>query len=190
MILLRRLTIYLSIIIAVLACYDIEKPKKPDNLISKEKMVGILIDAKIIASASSANRKIMEDRGVKLNTYVYTKHQIDSLQFALSNDYYAFHVKEYEEIYEKVKDSLGKLLVKAKEEEEEERKEKEKRREDSLRVVFKEKDSLSLFRIRDSLKVQAIKDSITYMLIDNRLEELRKLIKEEPISSDKEDQQK
>ncbi|NMH87035.1 DUF4296 domain-containing protein [Flavivirga algicola] len=184
---LRRLTIYLSIIVAFLACHDIEKPKKPDNLISKEKMVDILIDAKIIASASSANRKIMEEHGVKLNSYVYTKHQIDSLQFALSNDYYAFHVKDYEEIYEKVKDSLGKLIVKVKEEEEKERIEKEKRREDSLRVVFKDKDSLGLFRIRDSLKVQAIKDSITEMLIDNRLEELRGLIA--PISSsDKDDQ--
>ncbi len=184
---LRRFIICLSIVITTSACHNINKPKKPDNLIAKEKMVDILIDAKIIASASSANRKILEKHGVKLNSYVYTKHHIDSLQFALSNEYYAFYIKEYEEIYEEVKDSLGKLLVKVKEEEEIIRLEKEKRREDSLRVVFKEKDSLSLLKIKDSLKVQAIKDSITDMLIEERLEKLRGLIIE-PISSDKESQ--
>ncbi|MDO5978433.1 DUF4296 domain-containing protein [Flavivirga spongiicola] len=177
---LKRLTIYLSIILLASACYNLDKPKKPDNLISKEKMVDILIDAKIIASANSVNRKIMEDHGVKLNTYVYTKHNIDSLQFALSNEYYAFHIKDYEAIYIKVKDSLELLKVKFEEEEEKERIEEEKRITDSLKLLFTEKDSLSLIKIKDSLKVLTVKDSITEMLIEERLEEIRGLI--EPIS--------
>ena len=54
---LKRFTIYLSVILLASACYNSGKPKKPDNLIAKEKMVDILIDAKLIASANSANRK-------------------------------------------------------------------------------------------------------------------------------------
>ncbi|GAA3596071.1 DUF4296 domain-containing protein [Flavivirga amylovorans] len=172
----KRLTIYLSILIVISACHDLEKPKKPDNLISKEKMVDILIDAKIISLANPVNRKIMEDHGVKFNTYVYDKHNIDSLQFALSNEYYAFYIKDYEEIFLKVKDSLEILKVKFKDEEEKERIEAEKRKEDSLIVAFTEKDSTSLLKIRDSLKVLSIKDSITEMLIDRRLEEIRTVI--------------
>ena len=29
-------------------------------------------------------------------TYIYEKHQIDSLQFAESNEYYAYDIKDYE----------------------------------------------------------------------------------------------
>ncbi|MDD7884546.1 DUF4296 domain-containing protein [Flavivirga sp. 57AJ16] len=177
---LKRFTIYLSVILLASACYNMDKPKKPDNLISKEKMVDILIDAKIITSANSVNRKIMEDHGVKLNTYVYTKHDIDSLQFALSNEYYAFHGKDYEAIYTKVNDSLELLKVKFKEEEEKERIAQEKRKTDSLKLLFAEKDSLGLLKIKDSLKVLKVKDSLTDTLIEKRLEEIRGLI--EPIS--------
>ena len=166
---LKRFTIYLSVIIVASACHDLDKPKKPDNLISKEKMVDILIDAKLIASATSINRKIMEDHGVDLNTYVYTKHHIDSLQFALSNDYYAFHIKDYEKIYMKVKDSLEVLEVKFKEEVE------KIRIEDSLKLIV-EKDSLSLLKIKDSLKIYGIKDSLIDMLIEKKLEEESRLI--------------
>lgn len=177
----KRFTIYLSIIIVVLACHDIDKPKKPDNLISKEKMVDILIDAKLIASATSTNRKIMEDHGVNLNTYVYTKHHIDSLQFALSNEYYTFHIKDYEDIYLKVKDSLDVLIVKFKEEEEKERIAEIERREDSLKLVFKGKDSLSLLKIKDSIKLIAIKDrdTLAEKLVLKMLEAYKDLV---PIS--------
>ena len=156
---LKRFSIYLSIILLASACYNSGKPKKPDNLIAKEKMVDILIDAKLIASANSANRKIMEDHGVKLNTYVYTKHNIDSLQFALSNAYYAFHIKDYEAIYVKVKDSLEILQAKFMEEEQ------------RIRAEQEEKDSLGLLEIKDSVKVFASKDSLAEMLIHKKLEE-------------------
>ncbi|WP_303318851.1 DUF4296 domain-containing protein [Flavivirga abyssicola] len=173
---LKRVSIYLSVLIVISACHDLKKPKKPDNLISKEKMVNVLIDAKIISSANSVNKKVMEDHGVNFNTYVYEKHNIDSLQFALSNAYYAYYIKDYEDIFLKVKDCLEILKVKFKEEEEKERIAAEKRKEDSLKVAFTEKDSTSLLKIRDSLKVLSIKDSITEMLIDRRLEEIRSVI--------------
>lgn len=172
---LKRFTIYLSIILLASACYNSGKPKKPDNLIAKEKMVDILIDAKLIASASSVNRKIMKDHGVKLNTYVYKKHNIDSLQFALSNEYYAFYIKDYEAIYVKVKDSLEILQAKFMEEEQSIRAEQEEKRADSLKLIT-EKDSLGLLKIKDSVKVFKSKDSLAEILIHKKLEEDGRLV--------------
>ncbi|GAA4889040.1 hypothetical protein GCM10023311_11290 [Flaviramulus aquimarinus] len=151
---IKHLIICLGFMVMLSACNGAKGPKKPKNLISKEKMVDILIDSKLIASASSANKKIMRDSGVDLNTYVFTKHNIDSLQFALSNNYYAFHIKKYQEIYEKVGDSLEALKVKFKDLEAKEWKEQTKREEDSLKLLSTEtkKDSIVLIEIEDSLK--------------------------------------
>ena len=167
---LKRFAIYLSVILLASACHNSGEPKKPDNLIAKEKMVDILIDAKLIALANSVNRKIMKEHGVKLNTYVYTKHNIDSLQFALSNEYYAFHIKDYEAIYVKVKDSLEILKIKFIETEERIRAEQEEKGADSLELIT-EKDALGLFKIKDSAKVFISKDSLSEKLIQKELEE-------------------
>ena len=40
------------------------------------------------------------------NPDIWQKYNIDSLTFALNNNYYAFYINDYEEIYNKVKDSL------------------------------------------------------------------------------------
>ncbi|AUP79912.1 DUF4296 domain-containing protein [Flavivirga eckloniae] len=173
---LKRVTLCLGILIAATACYNMEKPEKPHNLISKEKMVDIIIDAKLIASASTVNRKMMEDHGVNVNTYVYEKHNIDSLQFALSNSYYAFYAKDYEAIYVKVKDSLEALKVKFREEEEQLRIEKAKRKSDSLKLIFKEMDSLGLVKYQDSLKVIKKKDTLVEKLVQEVLHEKKGLI--------------
>ncbi|OEK09783.1 hypothetical protein A8C32_09730 [Flavivirga aquatica] len=142
----------------VMACNNqLKEPEKPKNLISKGKMVDILIDSKLIGFANSKNKKIMKEKGVNINTYVFSQHNIDSLQFALSNSYYAFHIKEYEEIYTKVADSLEKLKVEFKALEAKEWKEKTKREEDSLASLTK-KDSL--VNILPENKIKKIGDSI------------------------------
>lgn len=94
----------------VTSCYKFKEPEKPKNLISKADMVNILIDLKLIASVTAANDiKVLDSNYVHSEQYVYKKYNIDSTQFALSNNYYAFHLKDYEDIYTKVKDSLEAL---------------------------------------------------------------------------------
>ncbi len=140
---LQRFLIYFVIAIIGVSCNPFQGPKKPHNLISKEKMVAILIDAKLLSTASSVNKRIMQNKGVDIDNYIYAKHQIDSLQFALSNNYYAFHVKDYDDIYNKVTDSLEALKTKYKNIEAQEWKDKTKREEDSLNtVLLKQKDTL------------------------------------------------
>ncbi len=104
-----RAFIVFILIFGFLGC---ESVKKPDNLISKKKMINILIDARLIASANGANRKTMEKNGVFVNEYIYKKYNIDSLQFAESNAYYVRKLSDYEDIYLKVKDSIDSLTVK------------------------------------------------------------------------------
>ena len=162
----KRLSILTGVVFLMASCYQYEKPEKPKNLISKDKMVDILIDVKLIASANTVNKKIMEGHGINPETYVLAKHHIDSLQFALSNDYYAFYPKEYEKIYTKVIDSLENLkgIYKALELKEEKEAAKAK----------KEKDSTGLIKIQDTLKIK--KDSLTETLLQRKFEEAGELI--------------
>lgn len=97
-------------------------------------MVNILIDLKIIASITAGDDvKVLDSNQVQSQKYIYKKYNIDSTQFALSNNYYAFHLKDYEDIYFKVKDSLEAL---SRFYEDLELKElKEKRTQDSLKAI-------------------------------------------------------
>lgn len=107
---MRKTLILIVLTFFVLSCKtnSIDKPERPENLISKNKMVDILYDITIINSAKGINRKILESNGIFPEEYVFTKHNIDSLQFALSNAYYAYNLKIYEDIYNKVRIKLNK----------------------------------------------------------------------------------
>jgi hypothetical protein len=105
---MKRILIFLLIFLA-LSCKtnSIDKPERPDNLISKNEMVEIIYDMSIISSAKGVNKKILESKGVVPEDYVFNKHNIDSLQFALSNEYYAYNLRVYEDIYNKVRIKLN-----------------------------------------------------------------------------------
>ena len=160
---LKQFIVYIIIILTITSC-NIGAPKKPKNLISKAKMVNILIDARLISSATYINKNIMQEHGIEIKNYVFEKHGIDSLQFALSNEYYAYYIKDYEEIYNKVIDSLEKLKIVFKEQELKEKREKEKHEKDSLSNLVKTKDSISIIKTRDSLKLKTKKDSLAEIL--------------------------
>lgn len=175
---LKRFIIYLGIVLFVTACYQYNKPVKPKNLISKKNMVDVLIDFKLISSANSVNRKIMENHGIYSESYIFKKHNIDSLQFALSNEYYAFNIKEYEEIYTNVKDSLEELQdIYKKLELVEEAEAKAQKKKDSINnALFKGKDSLTIIKIKDSLKIIIRKDSLNKTLLEKEFKGVENLI--------------
>jgi len=131
---LRKIIPYSIVLLVFVSCYKFKEPEKPKNLISKADMVNILIDLKIIASITAGDDvKVLDSNQVQSQKYIYKKYNIDSTQFALSNNYYAFHLKDYEDIYFKVKDSLEAL---SRFYEDLELKElKEKRTQDSLKAI-------------------------------------------------------
>jgi len=162
----KRLILYIAALIFITACYKFKEPEKPKNLISKTKMADILIDLKLINAANSTNKKIITNHNIEAENYIFSKYNVDSLQFALSNEYYAFHVEDYEDIYNKAKDSIEALKVfyediKLKQEE------LKKKKRDSIKRVKRVKDSLNRVKRTDSLKqVRRKKDSLNKLKKD------------------------
>lgn len=95
-----------------LACSHSTEPVKPKNLVSKSKMVDVLIDLSIVSSAKGLNKKVIEQNGITPDEYVYKRHDIDSTQFSESNVYYSYFIDDYKLILQQVEDSLNKLKFK------------------------------------------------------------------------------
>ncbi len=107
---MRKWINYIIILTLVFSCKNnrIPRPEKPDNLISKSNMVEVLYDMTLLSAAKGVNKKVMENKGIRPQEYVFKKHNIDSLQFVLSNEYYAYDLDTYEELYGLVKAKLDK----------------------------------------------------------------------------------
>ncbi len=96
----------IMIILFLWACQDVKRPEKPDDLISKEKMVDILTDSYLMNAARSINSRIINERGIKLDSTLYKKYNIDSLQFARSNAYYTSDLNGYTSMFNQVEQRL------------------------------------------------------------------------------------
>ncbi|WP_242203939.1 DUF4296 domain-containing protein [Aestuariivivens insulae] len=154
---IQRFSLLCLVAVLVLGCYGLKGPEKPENLISKDNMVNILIDIRLVSAATGANKRTLESKVANKEAYIFNKYNIDSLQFALSNEYYAYHVDDYDDIYTRVKDSLEKLKTFYKDLETKELEEKKKQ--DSLQALIK-KDSLKLNRKLDSIRRVMKKDTL------------------------------
>lgn len=93
-------------IIFLAACQNVERPEKPKDLISEDVMVDVLTDAYLNNAARSFNNRELITKGARLDSLIYKKHHIDSLQFTKSNDYYASQLNTYISIFQKVQNNL------------------------------------------------------------------------------------
>jgi len=128
------------------SCQDVKKPERPANLISKEKMVDILSDVYISNASRNVNNKLIKKMNLKLDSLIYAKYEIDSIQFAQSNAFYSSDLKTYGNLLSQVKarfeilktekDSLYKIAKK----------------EDSILKTAKKKPKV---KVVDSLKLVA-----------------------------------
>jgi len=105
---MKQLGVIFLLGLVVLACQPKLQPDKPDNLISKEQMTEILYDMFIVNSAKGVNRRKLELEGINPERYILEKYNIDSLQFAQSNDYYAYDIETYSSMVETIKKRLTK----------------------------------------------------------------------------------
>lgn len=99
---------YILILISFVGCNSVDRPKKPENLITKAKMSDIMYDLYILNAAKGVNRKLLELNGIMPVDYIYKKHGIDSLQFAQSNTYYAYDTETYSALIDKTEARLQK----------------------------------------------------------------------------------
>jgi 3-hydroxyacyl-CoA dehydrogenase len=83
----------------------------PPHVLSKEQMVNILVDIHI--AEAKANRVLLRSYDStqayykKLEQDVFKKHQVDSAVYRKSFTYYMDHMKQMDEIYTAVVDSLN-----------------------------------------------------------------------------------
>ncbi|WP_290625240.1 DUF4296 domain-containing protein [Altibacter sp.] len=89
-----------------MACQDVKRPERPDDLISEEKMVDIFVDAYLMNAARSISVQTINESGIKLDSVLYKKYAIDSLQFVKSNAYYTSNLNGYIELFTKVETKL------------------------------------------------------------------------------------
>lgn len=101
-----RIVVGIFITLVLVSCHKVKKPPKPDNLIPEKEMVNILVDISLLRSAEGANKTKIERKGYNIESYVYERHNIDSVQFTLSNEYYSYDLDTYQSIYQEVEDSL------------------------------------------------------------------------------------
>lgn len=90
------------------SCNGVEPLPKPENLISRDKMEEIIYDMTIINSARGYNIQQFSRTGVKPESYVFEKHNIDSVQYAASTIYYSGDVEEYKKMIDNVKNKVEK----------------------------------------------------------------------------------
>ena len=101
-----RIRFYLILVILLVACQDVKRPEKPQNLIPQETMVSLLTEVYLGNAARSINNKRIREQGVQLDSFVYARFSIDSLQFVKSNAYYAANLDLYNAIIDSVQKRL------------------------------------------------------------------------------------
>ena len=92
------------------ACQNVKQPEKPKNLIGKDKMITILTEAYLANAARSVDNKSIMEQGIKMDSLFYTKFEVDSLQFARSNAFYASDVNLYITMFQEVEARLGEMV--------------------------------------------------------------------------------
>lgn len=140
---------YFLVLLALSGCNTFDKPKKPQDLIPKDKMSDIMYDLYILNAAKGINRKVLELNGIMPTEHVYKKYGIDSLQFAQSNTYYAYDTEVYSALVEKVKVELEREKVRY-----EKLTNEEQRVKDSVRKVEKKPEISDQKDSIDTLEVQ------------------------------------
>ena len=112
----------LLLIVSYTSCQDVKKPEIPTDLISQDIMVDILTDVYISNASRNVNNKLIIKRNLQLDSIIYNKYNIDSLQFVVSNTYYSSDLRTYGNLLTQVqnvlvllkkeKDSIYKIVFK------------------------------------------------------------------------------
>ena len=96
-------------LILLFACAETEE--KPERLLTKEQMVGILTDIHIAeAKANRTSLRSYDSLQIMYKAYendVLKKHKTDSTTYRQSYKYYLEHMQEMDEIYTAVVDTLS-----------------------------------------------------------------------------------
>lgn len=92
--------------LCLVSCQDVKRPEMPENLIPEDKMVDVLTEAYLINAARSFDKRTILENKVKLDSFLYKRFDIDSLQFAESNAFYTSNLNTYNDLFVKVQERM------------------------------------------------------------------------------------
>ena len=91
------------LIMLIISCSD---QSSPTDLMSEQQMVDFLLDINIINSSRAyRNNSDLNYYNIK-DSFLYKKHNIDSMQFVKSNSYYSSKPKQYLRIYSELQKKM------------------------------------------------------------------------------------
>lgn len=128
----------------VLGCQEVVRPEIPEKLIPESKMVDILVEAYIGNAARSNNNRVLRLGGVQLDSILYAKYDIDSLQLAQNTAYYASQIDPYLDILEAVETELSGM----------------KKSLDSMALIDAQQQKKDKQQLLDSAKTNILKQSL------------------------------
>lgn len=101
-----RFLTFIGCLLLLTACQHVERPEQPEDLIALDKMADIMTEVYLGNAAKSVNNKIIRQSGMKLDSFVYKKYDIDSMQFVRSNAYYTSNLDAYNQLFQEVEKKL------------------------------------------------------------------------------------
>src|SRR5690606_6816124 len=103
---MRKIFPYLFLIITFLSCSE-KEVEKPKDLIPQERMEEILYDLNFLQAIRNTNYQVFQRNNINAEEYILTKYNIDSLQFAQSNKYYANSAENYEKMIDRIVERIN-----------------------------------------------------------------------------------
>ena len=100
--------IMVSIILLLFNCQMNNKYTDQLEIISEKKMIDIIYDMALINVSKGINKRILENNGMKPQSYILKKYKIDSMLFVRSNNFYTKDLDKYLYIYDQVLKKLEK----------------------------------------------------------------------------------
>ena len=104
---MKQLGITVLLFLIVVGCAE-KVVEPPADVIPREKMITILYELALLNATNSSFRNVMQKQNKQMMELLYERHNIDSLQLAQSDLYYASKPLEYEYIYEQIESRLKK----------------------------------------------------------------------------------
>lgn len=99
---MKKLFLIISIVIIGASCQEIPEVQKPESFIEQPVMEEILYESILINAAQGYNIAKLKLIGLKPDTYVYDKFNIDSATYAQNIAYYTTDIDAYKAMNTKV----------------------------------------------------------------------------------------
>lgn len=99
---MRHLHFIIVVILLVCSCQDIPSVDKPEHFFEQKLMEDIMYESALINAARGYNVAMLKLIGLKPETHIYDKYNMDSLTYAQNLEYYTSDVEVYMEMNTKV----------------------------------------------------------------------------------------